>query len=468
MKKFMIIIISLFLILGGCFFLFKKNTSPKFNTNIDIKDEKLGIQVIADNKKLEEVSSEFKNEFEKLCLNLIKDGNIVDSISFSDLNIQNNIEEQLKEAKQINDTYWGFDKFTQQTIPISLLLEIDEEKLKEKVKNLNCLNDYIDSQDAYLKKIDGEMKIIPEVYGTKINEDILSNLIINSLKNNILLIDLDSQDIYEKPNILKNDKTLNEKANLYNKIVNLNVEYIFGDKIETISKEQLSNWIDLNEEDLIFDEEGMLSYIEKLAHTYNTFGTKRVFTTTNGKTITIPAGDYGWSISQTKEVERLIKELKEGNDIKREPTWLYQGYGSYVNKNGCDIGNSYIEISIPDQTLWLYVDGNLILTSQFVSGTESNGNYTPSGVFGITYKTRNATLRGQGYATPVKYWMPFNGNIGMHDATWRNSFGGNIYRNNGSHGCINLPLESAKTIYEYMDTFFPVIVYRQTELDNTN
>ena len=60
--------------------------------------------------------------------------------------------------------------------------------------------------------------------------------------------------------------------------------------------------------------------------------------------------------------------------------------------------------------------------------------------------------------------MPFNMNIGMHDATWRNSFGGNIYINNGSHGCINLPLETAKTIYSYIDTFFPIIVYDFEEL----
>ncbi len=468
MKRIIVIIIGVLVILGGCFLLFRKNTSPNFNTNIDIIEENLAIKVTANNKNIKKVFSELEKEFKNTHLELIKDGNVVDSISFSDLNIQTNIEEQLQEAKAINDNYWGFDKFTQQNIPISLSLDIDETVLQDKIQNLNCLNDYIDSQDAHLEKIDGEMKIIPEVYGTKIDKEILEELILESLKNKNLSIDLDSENIYEKPNILKDDKDLNEKAELYNKTVNLKVEYIFGDKTEKVSKELLSDWIELTDEGLLFNEEKILSYIEELAHQYNTFGTKRTFTTTSGEIIEVPAGDYGWSISQTKEVARLIEELKEGNNIKREPTWLYQGYGSYVNKNNSDIGNSYVEISIPEQTLWLYVDGNLILTSQFVSGTESNGNYTPSGVFGITYKTRNATLRGRGYATPVKYWMPFNGNIGMHDAIWRNSFGGNIYKNNGSHGCINLPLENAKTIYEYMDTFFPVIVYRQTELDNAN
>lgn len=80
-------------------------------------------------------------------------------------------------------------------------------------------------------------------------------------------------------------------------------------------------------------------------------------------------------------------------------------------------------------------------------------------MFGLTYKERNATLRGENYATPVDYWMPFNGNIGMHDAGWRNSFGGDIYMRSGSHGCINLPRDKAEIIYGYMEHNFPIVCY---------
>ena len=118
-----------------------------------------------------------------------------------------------------------------------------------------------------------------------------------------------------------------------------------------------------------------------------------------------------------------------------------------------------MEIDLGKQHLYLYVEGELILESDFVSGNASRGWNTPAGVFGLTYKTTNAVLRGENYATPVSYWMPFNGNIGMHDATWRNSFGGEIYLTNGSHGCINLPYENAKVIYEYVYTGFPIVCY---------
>ena len=84
---------------------------------------------------------------------------------------------------------------------------------------------------------------------------------------------------------------------------------------------------------------------------------------------------------------------------------------------------------------------------------------TPAGVFGISYKTTNAVLRGATYETPVNYWMPFYGNFGMHDATWRSEFGGDIYIANGSHGCVNLPLDAAATIYQHISAGFPVICY---------
>ena len=101
----------------------------------------------------------------------------------------------------------------------------------------------------------------------------------------------------------------------------------------------------------------------------------------------------------------------------------------------------------------------MVLESDFVSGSAARGFDTPAGIYGITYKERNATLAGQGYRTPVSYWMPFNNNIGMHDASWRSSFGGNIYKTNGSHGCINLPYSVAEEIYGYVEKGTPVICY---------
>ena len=111
-------------------------------------------------------------------------------------------------------------------------------------------------------------------------------------------------------------------------------------------------------------------------------------------------------------------------------------------------------VTIPEnQKLWMYVDGECIVETNVVTGNINNGNGTRKGVFSLTYKTRNAVLRGPGYESPVSYWMPFDGDIGLHDATWRSSFGGTIYKYNGSHGCVNMPFNAAKTVYENLILF---------------
>ena len=69
-------------------------------------------------------------------------------------------------------------------------------------------------------------------------------------------------------------------------------------------------------------------------------------------------------------------------------------------------------------------------------------------------------LRGEGYATPVEYWMPFYGGVGIHDAdSWRSSYGGDIYQYSGSHGCINTPTANAAIIYQNIEPGTPIICY---------
>ena len=99
------------------------------------------------------------------------------------------------------------------------------------------------------------------------------------------------------------------------------------------------------------------------------------------------------------------------------------------------------------------------MESDFVSGNLSKGYGTPTGTYPIKHKGRNATLNGEDYSTPVDYWLPFNLGIGFHDAPWRKEFGGEIYKTSGSHGCINMPPEQAKTMFENIQWGVAVVVY---------
>ena len=133
-----------------------------------------------------------------------------------------------------------------------------------------------------------------------------------------------------------------------------------------------------------------------------------------------------------------------------------------VSWSNSDLGDSYVEIDLGSQHVWLYIDGQEVVSTDCVSGLASDpSRKTPEGTYTLYYKESPSVLKGENneYETKVTYWMPFNGGIGLHDANWRSSFGGSIYQTNGSHGCVNLPPSAAKEIYERVYDGIPIICY---------
>ena len=128
-------------------------------------------------------------------------------------------------------------------------------------------------------------------------------------------------------------------------------------------------------------------------------------------------------------------------------------------KSSISGSGTYIEISIDQQHMWFYEDGKLVLDTSVVTGNADGEHNTPPGSYAIQDHAMNVTLIGDDYETPVTYWMGFNGGIGIHDADWRSSFGGDIYEGNGSHGCVNTPYEKVKVIFEHTEVGTPVYVY---------
>lgn len=125
---------------------------------------------------------------------------------------------------------------------------------------------------------------------------------------------------------------------------------------------------------------------------------------------------------------------------------------------------TYVFVSISKQHLTYFVDGKVKMDCPVVTGNP-HGHSTPKGTFHLNYKSRNLVLKGTEdngakYESFVNYWMAFIGtSYGLHDATWRSTFGGDIYINGGSHGCVNMPYESAAKLYEMVEPGVPVLIY---------
>ena len=245
-------------------------------------------------------------------------------------------------------------------------------------------------------------------------------------------------------------------SSLEDKISSMQITYRFDDSVETLDGAEISGWLTtLSDGSVSVNEASAKEYVASLASRYDTFGRNRSFRTHSGEQITVSGGDYGYWMDRVSTRQELISQILTGESAELTPVY-YSTAESYDVNN---IGSSYVEVNIGEQHLWVYKDGQQVNETDFVSGGLFKGNGTPEGTYAITYKERDATLVGEGYQSAVKYWMPFNGNIGLHDASWRDAFGGHIYYFSGSHGCVNLPPAKAAQIYDQVEKGEAVVVY---------
>lgn len=336
----------------------------------------------------------------------------------------------------------------------------DETKLTDKIASLSAMEsaNQIPAVDAKVSEYDAAKgyTLVPSVPGTVVNLEAFTSGIEACIVSLDETLDMTEGAIYVPPVIADDDEKLLAAIAQLNKSLEVVITYQMGDKTHTLDASVFQPWLYVNENlEVGVQEEAVQEYVKGLADTYNTYNSAKKFMTSYNQEITITNCHYGWKIDNEAEQAAIVAEILAGEAVSRELNYAAKAHSYGVN----DYGNSYVEINLTAQHLYVYIDGQVVVETDFVSGNISRDWDTPTGIWGLTYKTTKATLRGDGYATPVDYWMPYAGNVGMHDATWRNDFGGSIYKRNGSHGCVNLPWGKAKEIYGYISKGFPVIVY---------
>lgn len=317
----------------------------------------------------------------------------------------------------------------------------------------------VEPVDAHISEYDAEngYRIVPEIRGKVLNQTKTIQTVETAVDALLTEIDLEKAGCYEEPSVYADDAKLTERLAQMKQYTDLRIVYHFGQQEEVIDGSVLSGWLLVDEETnkVSVSEEKIDDFVVMLRKKYDTIFRSREFQTSYGKTITIEGGDYGWWMNYSQEQEQLKEMIRNGESGERIPVY-YQTAAVYGSQ---DYGNTYIEINLTAQHLFLYVNGEKKMESEFVSGNAARGFDTPAGIYGITYKEQDAMLVGENYETPVSYWMPFNGNIGLHDAIWRDSFGADIYKKSGSHGCINMPYLKAKELYGEIAKGTPVICY---------
>jgi len=114
-------------------------------------------------------------------------------------------------------------------------------------------------------------------------------------------------------------------------------------------------------------------------------------------------------------------------------------------------GTRRIVVDLSDQWLYVYEGGEIVLTVPVSTGRD--GFNTPRGIHRIQWKaalrTMKGSLNGETWEVsnvPHAMYLTSSG-VAMHGAYWHNRFGSGARL---SHGCVNLPLEAAALLYDWV------------------
>ena len=308
------------------------------------------------------------------------------------------------------------------------------------------VSEYLPEENAY--------RVVSDTKGTRMDIAKAISAIEEALYSMEDQVDIETTGCYNVAKVRSDDKELNDIADQANLWLGACIKYNWYGTELTVDKEKLKDWVSLQNGKPELDEDAIRVFVKEAKKQCDPKGKTYTFHTSLDEDVSLKCKS-GWESDAEKESEELIALIREGAVTERRPASKTK---DYVFFDGT-VGDSYAEVDLTNQHMYFYYQGELFLETDLVSGDMASGHTTPEGIYAVNYKREDRILRGPGYESFVNYWMPFYGDYGMHDATWRKAFGGTIYLNNGSHGCVNLPLKKAEQIYKCVEPGFPVVCY---------
>lgn len=364
-----------------------------------------------------------------------------------------------------NPLKWPISFFSKESFEFDYKVNYDENKLEDILKNSKFMNKIVEPEDAKLEFDGKEFKIKEEIKGNKVKYNKLKEALVSAIKTRNADIELD-ESFYEQPKVYAKDENLQKALDQANEALKLSFKFNINGFDYKIEGEKLAEMVDFEDEKLTLNHEKVTEYVSKMAEETNTYGKNRKFKATDLGEITVNPGVYGYKLNEEETIKSFLDAFEKGKSAEIEPVYLKAGLNRY--EDGSDIKDTYIEVDLSRQHVWYYKNGQVLLSTDIVTGRLSEGALTNKGVGAILSKEKDSKLKGKNfdgsdYETPVKYWMPIGWDgEGFHDANWRYAFGGNIYLYNGSHGCLNMQPSQAEKLFNLVEHNTPVVVYESS------
>lgn len=429
-----------------------------FNTEIN------GVQFSA--STVSDVESYMENQVQNYELTLLESDGGTEVIDGSDISLSYEEGEELEALlRSQNPLLWICCLWETPEITASVGVSYDEDRLTELINSLECMKPENQTAPENARpEFDGnEFVVKAEVTGKTIDTEVFPEKVREALDGFQDTLDMTEEGCYVKPKYTEESQEVADACTAMNQYLRASITYTFGSATEVVDKNLISQWLTVDDNMAVtFNTDAVSQYIQELANKYNTYQAQRTFTSGSGNTVSVEGGDYGWIIDKDAEYQALTASIQNGEVITKEPAYSQTA----ATHDGPDWGNTYVEVDLTNQYMYLFVNGAVVTSGPIVTGKPSAGDATPQGVYSIKYCQRNAVLRGPlqsdgtyEWESPVSFWMPFNGGIGLHDAPWQAAFGGDRYLTHGSHGCVNLQYAVAETTFNNVQAGTPVVCH---------
>lgn len=325
---------------------------------------------------------------------------------------------------------------------------------------------------AYITFQNNEFEIVDAVMGEGMDLTLAKQCIENALINADTEVDLEKAGVYDGTLVTADDETLNAQKDQLNELVRASITYSMPDgTTQVLDGNTMKDWLAVDADGNYSKDENQWNervkeYVANLAAAIDTDGKDHTFPATGIEGgVTISQEGYGWKVDQEQEIAKIAEEVDAHAADAREPQYAQREFAASTENNG--FGKTYVEVDASRQHIWLYKDGNLVVDGDCVTGLMEQSSYTKPGIYTTAAKENQKKLHGElqadgsySWERDVDSWIPFNGEIGFYDASWRSSFGGNLYLTAGSTtGSVALPTAVAQALYDNVDDGTPVIVY---------
>lgn len=223
--------------------------------------------------------------------------------------------------------------------------------------------------------------------------------------------------------------------------------YVGDERTVPVSRAVAQSWLTVTPGDGTFeisaDEAAIAELVPTLAKKVDRKPVnERVVTDSSGQVLReLRAGVTGRSLGDTSDVAREYAAQLAAGDARFElPVDVVDFKTATVERQ--------VEVDLGTQTLFMLENDKVVRSFPISSGLSVTPTFQGHfKVFAFVPIQDMGCFPGAEYCTADIPWVAyFNGDQAFHGAYWHNNFG-----NPMSHGCVNMPISTAKALYDWLD-----------------